>query len=241
MISFAQQKLTTYFKNKPDISHSFILYGLITVLSSMSFSAYAFSLSQTSIQFEQKQYGSEAVNRLFSWQKLINNHRQETELEKIRLVTDFFNAIPYHTDKEVWNQTDFWANPLEFIGKNTGDCEDYTIAKYLTLKAMGVSPDKLRMVYVVSKKLKAPHMILAYYETEDAQPLILDNMTPQILYAADRKDLRPVYMFSENAIWISPGNNAPPKEVVSGMQIHAWKLLMQRMQQQGLTEKGLMQ
>ncbi|MFN7097075.1 MAG: transglutaminase-like cysteine peptidase [Gammaproteobacteria bacterium] len=183
-------------------------------------------------------YGTDAVGRVLVWQDLINHNKKGTDLEKIRLVTDFFNAVPYHTDQEVWHVANYWANPLEFLGKYAGDCEDYAIAKYLTLKAMGVSPDKMRIVYVVSKKLNAPHMILAYYETNHAEPLILDNMTPQILYASDRPDLKPVYMFSEDAIWMTDGN-AAPKEVISGSQILAWKQLIMRMQNAGLPEDDL--
>lgn len=209
------------------------IFGLAT-----SFSAFAFDLPSQVIQYEKNTYGTDAVSRIIAWRDLINSNLRNSELEKLRAVTDFFNAVPYESDQEVWNTPNFWANPLEFLGKDAGDCEDYAIAKYLTLKAMGVPSSKMRIVYVVSNQLKRPHMILAYYETSHSQPLILDSITSQILYASERPDLRPVYMFSEDAIWVTQ-DKAPPKEVIKGVQIHGWKELITRMQQEGLTEDDL--
>lgn len=238
MTSYAQQKSVGCWKRHKIGSFIWWLCCVLSLSLIANPPLLAFDLPKQVIQYENDNYGPDAVSRVIAWRDLINGSQKDTELEKLRAVTDFFNAIPYHTDQEVWNQNNFWANPLEFIGKNAGDCEDYAIAKYLTLKAMGVSAKKLRIVYVVSNKLKLPHMILAYYETSSAQPLILDNMTSQILPASERPDLRPVYMFSEDAVWVTQDQGAP-KEVVSGTQIHAWKQLMDRMQQKGLTEDDL--
>ena len=228
MTSSVLPKLTPYLKIG--------LFGLLAI--GMLKPLFAFNLPAQAQQYVTKTYGAPANLRLLNWQKLIVSSSQHTELEKLRLVTDFFNAIPYQTDQEIWQKDNFWANPLELLGKNAGDCEDFAIAKYLTLKAMGVPTQKMRIVYVVSKQIKAPHMVLAYYETPKSQPLILDNMTLRILYASERPDLRPVYMFSEQAIWV-PQANAAPKEVMSGVQIYGWKQLILRMGNEGLTEDKL--
>jgi predicted transglutaminase-like cysteine proteinase len=240
MISYVQQKLTSCCKrhNKIIQKKSWWLLWLLMLGLVISFPAFAFDLPNQAIQYAKENYGTDAVSRLIAWRDLINSNKKNTELEKLRVVTDFFNAIPYQSDQEVWNKPNFWANPLELIGKNAGDCEDYAIAKYLTLKAMGVPSNKMRIVYVVSNQLKRPHMILAYYETSNSQPLILDSMTLKILYASERPDLRPVYMFSENAIWVTQ-DKTPPKEIIAGVQIQGWKQLITRMQQEGLTEDDL--
>ena len=40
-------------------------------------------------------------------------------------------------DTEIWGEPDYWATVLETLGRGAGDCEDFSIAKYVTLKAMG--------------------------------------------------------------------------------------------------------
>lgn len=210
---------------------------LFLFLASLFFSStlWPFSLTPTTQTYITQTYGPEAWQRVLNWAQLIQSSPRYNELEKLRAVTDFFNQIPYQLDSTIWQKENFWANPLELLGKNAGDCEDFAIAKYLTLKAMGVSGQKMRIVYVVAGKLKAPHMVLAYYETPQSPPLILDNLTPRILYASERPDLRPIYMFSEQAIWISQPQSSP-KEVLSGVQIYGWKQLILRMKTEGLTE-----
>jgi hypothetical protein len=87
------------------------------------------------------------------------------------------NVTPYLADTTQWRVEDYWATPAEFLGSFGGDCEDYVIAKYFALKELGVPPSRLRMVYVMATigRVQQPHMVLAYYPTPDATPLILDN------------------------------------------------------------------
>ncbi|HRZ78172.1 MAG TPA: transglutaminase-like cysteine peptidase, partial [Bacteroidales bacterium] len=80
------------------------------------------------------------------------------------------------SDAELYGVADYWATPTEFIARGAGDCEDFAIAKYATLKAMGMDVAKLRITYVKSLTLDQAHMVLAYYPTPDAEPLILDNL-----------------------------------------------------------------
>ena len=42
---------------------------------------------------------------------------------------------------------DYWATPVESLRKGEADCEDYAIAKYFTLRQLGVADDKLRITY----------------------------------------------------------------------------------------------
>jgi predicted transglutaminase-like cysteine proteinase len=187
------------------------------------------------MQWMQKNYGPPGVTRLNQWRDLINDNKNQPELFKLRLVTDFFAQVPFKPDQEIWNTANYWATPLEFLGKNAGDCEDFAIAKYITLRAMNVPSSKLRIVYVVSKYLSQAHMVLAYYETANANPLILDNLTDKILYASERPDLKPVYMFSEDDVWMT-NNSTAPKQLVSGSKIAAWVEVMNRLKAEGLTE-----
>jgi predicted transglutaminase-like cysteine proteinase len=93
-------------------------------------------------------------------------------------------ASPFDDDMSVWGQSDYWATPAELIGQGRGDCEDFSIAKYYSLIELGIPVSKLRLVYVKAVQtgpagtfLQA-HMVLAYYATPNADPLVLDNLNP---------------------------------------------------------------
>ncbi len=81
---------------------------------------------------------------------------------------------------------------MELLTTNGGDCEDFSIAKYLTLRAMGVPDDQLRIIYVKALELNQAHMVLAWYKTPGSDPLILDNLINDIKPASQRNDLEPV-------------------------------------------------
>jgi len=82
------------------------------------------------------------------------------------------------------------------------DCEDYVIAKYYTLKELGVAVDKLRITYVKAKRINQAHMVLTYFPNPDAIPLVLDNLISKIFSADRRKDLEPVYSFNASGMWL---------------------------------------
>ena len=130
---------------------------------------------------------------------------------KIVAVNQFFNhRITYAEDSDVWGQIDYWASPLELLEKGRGDCEDYVIAKYFSLLALGMPTAKLRLVYVRAH-LAGPrgavlaHMVLAYYETVGAEPLILDNLVGDVKPASARGDLEPVFSFNSDGLWQGTG------------------------------------
>lgn len=148
------------------------------------------------------QYGEYAKRRLVSWEKLIAENKDKTEQEKLAAVNLFFNLIPYQSDLTHWGKEDYWATPLEMLVSGSGDCEDYSIAKYYTLVKLGVPDNKLMITYV--KALEAnpqAHMVLTYYETPTSMPLVLDNLNGEILPASERTDLKPVYSFNGIGLW----------------------------------------
>ncbi len=130
---------------------------------------------------------------------------------RLRLVNQFYNRrIRFAPDTEVWSQEDHWASPLETLSQGRGDCEDYAIAKYASLLAVGTPPARLRLVYVraqIGNQAQA-HMVLAYQATPAQEPLILDNLRADVLPASQRSDLTPVFSFSTEGLW--QGNGGAP-------------------------------
>lgn len=184
-------------------------------------------------------FGSAQVPLLRGWQLALTESRPVAEADKIRKVNDFVNrSISFEDDREIWDQSDYWATPLETIGQGRADCEDYAIIKYFSLKDAGVSQEKLRLVYVKARidgpggpHLQA-HMVLAYYPTPDAEPLVLDNLVPEIRTASQRKDLHPVFSFNSEAIWSGVAGNATKGRGGTG-QLSRWQDLLNRARSEG--------
>lgn len=154
------------------------------------------SLTEEFLDDIQQQYGSKASNRIKLWQKITQITQGLSSRAKLIQVNNFFNRLAFKSDRQNWKKNDYWASPIEFLISNAGDCEDFAIAKYFTLKAMGIEIDRLRITYVKAESLGQAHMVLAYYENQGQEPLILDNMNSKILSATKRPDLTPVFSFN---------------------------------------------
>lgn len=180
-------------------------------------------------QLEQK-HGAEAAERITTWERLIRDNANLHDLQKLELVNDFFNQSRFVDDRVLWNVRDYWATPLEFLIQDAGDCEDYAIAKYYTLRALGVDEEKLRITYVTALELDQAHMVLAYYSTPDAVPLLLDNLKAHILPAPQRTDLQPVYSFNANDLWLARSRTEQLR-TGSQHQLGPWQDILQRIQE----------
>lgn len=148
------------------------------------------------------------------------------EAELLQTVNDAINKRVIWLDDLVhWGAEDYWATPAESIGSAGGDCEDYSIAKYYLLKELGVPLARLRITYVRALRLKVQaHMVLAYYASPDAEPLILDNLDPQVRPASQRADLEPVYSFNDDEVqFVQGGLRGKPS------QIRAWLSVQERL------------
>lgn len=168
------------------------------------------------------------------WQKLLGSGISLQETDKLRRANDFFNQrIQFNDDAVIWGQNDYWATPLETLGRGQGDCEDFSIAKYYALMEMGVPISKLRLVYVKARQngpagpVVQAHMVLAYYARPSADPLILDNLQGEIRPASTRSDLTPIFSFNSEGLWMGTGNQAGKSS------LSRWQDLLQRARAEG--------
>lgn len=171
------------------------------------------------------------------WQKLLDSIQQLSPPEKLRRVNEFFNRrIRFGEDAEIWGQPDYWATPMETLAKGAGDCEDFTIAKYYTLLNASVPHEQLRLVYVKARiggptsNILQAHMVLAYYPTPDAEPLVLDNLITDIRPASRRPDLIPVFSFNSQGIWQGTAGSQGKGGIGS---LSRWQELLQRAHAEG--------
>lgn len=144
-----------------------------------------------------KKYGLSAQRRFHSINaKLLKKLKTSSEIKKLNVVNTWVNYIKYKSDKSLYGVSDYWATIYEFVGKNRGDCEDYTIAKYYILKNLGVDPKKMKFTYVIYKDRKGrkiSHMVLSYFKIPKPRTkndiLILGNNNRLILPASKRPDI----------------------------------------------------
>lgn len=179
-------------------------------------------------------FGPAARERLLGWQDFMKQRRAEAPPDRdtalLVTVNRFFNHVRFLSDREHWGVEDYWATPAEFFASAGGDCEDYSIAKYYALKELNVPVERLRITYVKSSRLNQAHMVLAYYPTPQAEPLILDNLDNEVRPASQRTDLVPVYSFNDEDVLIAGRGHAG-----SPAQIRLWRDLITRLQREART------
>lgn len=207
------------------------LLTFITVcllLLNVSCSSKKFSLSDEVFTAARQQYGGDAVSRLVAWQGLINEGRESNENKNLVVVNDFFNELNFVDDSIHWGVEDYWATPVEFLASNGGDCEDFALAKYFTLIAMGTSEEKINITYVRALRLNQAHMVVSFYPRPGAEPLVLDNIVPVIKLSSQRPDLLPVYSFNGSGLWLARVRGQGQKAGDSTI-MKKWQDLLKRM------------
>jgi predicted transglutaminase-like cysteine proteinase len=185
-----------------------------------------------------QRYGEEAYKSTIELQELITTLKSAPESEKLKQINDFFNRkINFGEDIDVWGKSDYWATPLESIGRQAGDCEDYSIAKYTFLKILNIPNEKLRLTYVRAELMQQDqrvvlaHMVLSYYATPQSEPLILDSLVPEIMPSSSRKDLNPIFSFNDKGLWV--GTSSKPKGE-STSHLSRWRDVLTRIQADGI-------
>lgn len=183
-----------------------------------------------------QRWGTGPVSKLQSWRALLAGLGNAPDAERLKKINDFFNRqIQFGNDTDIWTENDYWATPMESIGRGSGDCEDFVIAKYFSLLEAGVASEKLRLVYVRVKQEGAPlqaHMVLGYYAQPDAEPLVLDNLIGDIRAAGRRTDLVPVFSFNKDGVYagVSAKDTAPAAGVG---RLSRWEDLLKRARAEG--------
>jgi predicted transglutaminase-like cysteine proteinase len=195
--------------------------------------AFARSLifSEGLLHWMEDEYGAAARARVQDLQTLIEQSPDMSERRKLERVNGFFNRVNYDSDYALWDQKDYWATPFEVLGMNSADCEDYAISKFFTLVSMGVEEERLRITYVKSLQRDEAHMVLAYYPSVDAEPLILDNLTQRIVAAGERDDLVPVYSFNGVDLWLAV-NRLEGRKVGEADRLSRWRAYQARLMRQ---------
>jgi len=138
---------------------------------------------------------------LRNWRRNLKSWSSVNETQQLELINSWVNrTIRYTEDANVFGQRDYWASPKVSL-KGRGDCEDYAIAKYASLKALGFGDNRMRIVIVTDTRKKIGHAILSVRTSDGVYILDNQNVRPvlhqQISYYA------PVYSINASGRWIN--------------------------------------
>lgn len=146
------------------------------------------------------QLGSRSSSpRVQMWKASLGDLRNEAKVSQIREVNRYINQVKYIPDSQNWSKSDYWATPIEFFSRG-GDCEDFAIAKYASLKALGVPADDMRIAIVHDKIKNIPHAILIVYTDEGV--FVLDNQEKDMKRAEDVNRYRPIFSINQSSWWL---------------------------------------
>jgi predicted transglutaminase-like cysteine proteinase len=173
--------------------------------------------------------------RLAEWRAMLQSARLLTEREKLEAVNRFFNrSLVFASDISTWGTQDHWSTPMEFMERGRGDCEDFAIAKYVSLRMLGFGSERLRLVYVHAQAgagKPVAHMVLGVFPTPESEPLLLDNLIDSVRPASMRQDLTAVYSFNTRGMWVGDGR-APVAD--PARRLSRWRGLLRRMRSEGM-------
>ncbi len=137
--------------------------------------------------------------RLRAWRDLVVGLAGVPAATQLRAVNDFVNAVPYAADMENYGVRDLWSGPWSFL-QTRGDCEDYAIAKYATLKRLGFARRDLRLVVVEDLERNLAHAVLAVRQADGVW--LLDNQIASPIPAETQKRYAPYYAVNEDSRWL---------------------------------------
>jgi predicted transglutaminase-like cysteine proteinase len=138
------------------------------------------------------------LSALAGWQDKIKSLQGKPLSQQLASINEYANAYPYRNDSDIWGLSDYWASPKEFLGRS-GDCEDYSILKFFSLRALGVPNEKLRLVVVQDTVRNIAHAVLAVYD--GSQVYILDSLFNAVLKQEFVKQYKPYYSVNETTRW----------------------------------------
>lgn len=137
--------------------------------------------------------------QLNEWRDIIANLQKKPRKAQLDAINHYINTVRYILDPVNWGMADYWATPNEFFDVD-GDCEDYAIAKFMSLRALGIPNEDMRIMIVRDMNLGGIiHGILAV--RLEGETYILDNQIEQVIPARKIYHYTPVYSINETTWW----------------------------------------
>lgn len=132
------------------------------------------------------------------WAGLITDLKMQNRLRQIITVNKWFNRLPYKHDQFAYGQLDYWADTRQLL-INRGDCEDYALSKYYTLRQLGFTPEELKIMVVYDQSTYTNHAVLMVYTNGSRYMMDInsDDTDPSPMESRYRS----IYGFNEKTAW----------------------------------------
>ncbi len=142
----------------------------------------------------------------------LSGYKSSSIYEMAKKVDAMMNKKKYIVDSKNWGKSDYWATPIEFMTRG-GDCEDFAIAKYVALRALGVPEDRMRIAIVQDLQKNMAHAVLIVYSERGA--VILDNQSKIMRTANSVSHYKPIFSINREAWWLHSTEDKPSTIVAS--------------------------
>jgi len=139
-----------------------------------------------------------------NWMNELERMRSLSRLNQLKAINTYINAYPYRPDLAKTGMAERWNPPPELF-RQGGDCEDYVVAKYLSLGHLGFNDDRLRLTILTLPRTRRTdprrrmHAVLAVYIDDTAW--ILDNLSDDVYDHKTAYSYRPILSVNRETLW----------------------------------------
>jgi len=155
------------------------------------------------------------------WREFLAGLNGKDAMAQLSAVNAYVNRVRYRTDAENYGIDDYWSTPRELFARG-GDCEDYAIAKYLSLRALGWPAEQLRVAVVHDNARDLVHAALIAYHGGNAY--LLDIEIAEVTEHRNVARYAPIFAISEVGWW----SYRPPPPVEVGKAVGQAELVSDR-------------
>jgi len=152
-------------------------------------------------RFESPLHSSAPVSEgVAEWRKEIQSLQGLSRREQVKRVNDFLNQVEYVDDRTAYGENGYWGATPERFFDGGGDCKDYAIAKYVSLRALGFTDSQLRVAIVQDTVKNLAHAILIFYSGD--QGYVLDNQNKKIEPIEAVNRYAPYFSINQTSWWL---------------------------------------
>lgn len=134
-----------------------------------------------------------------AWRNMMRSARSVSRAEQVARVNIFFNRLTYRPDIQQYGEAEHWAVPIELLAHGAGDCEDYAVAKFFSLRLLGFTNDELRVVSLLDRADRVGHTVAVV--SLNGTRYVLDNRSDRLFPEARYQHYQPVVSMNEVDHW----------------------------------------
>jgi predicted transglutaminase-like cysteine proteinase len=150
-------------------------------------------------RFDRQMAANDSPDAMRRWKADLDRIKGQPLDRMVEQVNAMANRMRYIGDDKNWGKSDYWETPVEFFTRG-GDCEDFAIAKYASLRALGVPDSRMRLAIVRDTQKGIPHAILIVYTDTGAK--ILDNQIKTVESDRQVAHYKPIFSINRSAWWL---------------------------------------